>query len=62
MTFAQPPAEMEHVTPRRCLKIFINNQNLKKAFISSEECSNRGGTSDGTCANGFGICCVCKST
>merc|ERR1711990_940065 len=25
---------------------------------TSEECSNKGGTSDGTCASGFGVCCV----
>ena len=26
-----------------------------------EECSNKGGTSDGSCASGFGVCCICKS-
>merc|ERR1739844_437351 len=25
---------------------------------TAEECSNKGGTSDGTCASGFGVCCV----
>merc|ERR1712172_9263 len=25
---------------------------------TSEECSNKGGTSDGTCASGFGVCCI----
>ena len=25
-----------------------------------EECSARGGTNDGTCASGFGVCCVSK--
>ncbi len=29
-------------------------------FFSSEECSNRGGTNAGTCADGFGVCCTCK--
>ena len=24
------------------------------------ECSNRGGTQDGTCANGYGVCCIGK--
>ena len=28
---------------------------------SAEECSNRGGSSSGTCANGYGVCCICKS-
>ena len=26
----------------------------------SEECSTKGGTNDGTCASGFGVCCICK--
>merc|ERR1740129_2169665 len=25
---------------------------------TSEECSSKGGTSDGTCASGFGVCCI----
>merc|ERR1719361_1498314 len=25
---------------------------------TSEECSNKGGTSDGSCASGFGVCCI----
>ena len=27
---------------------------------TSEECNDRGGTSSGTCANGYGVCCICK--
>lgn len=27
-------------------------------FDFSEECNDRGGTSSGSCANGFGVCCV----
>ena len=26
-----------------------------------EECSGKGGTNDGSCASGFGVCCKCKS-
>ena len=26
-----------------------------------DECSSKGGVSAGTCANGFGVCCTCKS-
>ena len=29
------------------------------AFFS-EECSNKGGTNGGSCASGFGVCCICK--
>ena len=29
-------------------------------FFFSEECSSKGGTNDGTCASGFGVCCTCK--
>merc|ERR1719418_519410 len=25
---------------------------------TAEECSNKGGTSSGSCASGFGVCCV----
>lgn len=25
---------------------------------SSEECSNKGGTNGGSCASGFGVCCI----
>lgn len=28
--------------------------------MSSEDCYRRGGTADGTCASGYGSCCVCK--
>ena len=27
---------------------------------SSEECSIRGGSSVGSCAGGYGVCCTCK--
>ena len=32
----------------------------KKIFYHSEECSSRNGKQDGSCASGFGVCCVCK--
>ena len=28
---------------------------------SSTECSQLGGTSSGTCAAGYGVCCICKT-
>ena len=28
--------------------------------FSSEECSSKGGTYEGSCASGFGVCCSCK--
>jgi hypothetical protein len=34
---------------------------LVEIFASfSDECSSKGGTSAGTCANGFGVCCTCE--
>ena len=30
------------------------------SYIFREECSNKGGSNDGSCAAGFGVCCVCK--
>ena len=28
---------------------------------TSSECTTKGGTSDGTCASGYGVCCTCKN-
>jgi hypothetical protein len=28
--------------------------------VTSAECSDRGGVASGPCANGYGVCCVCK--
>ena len=30
------------------------------SYIFREECTNKGGSNDGSCAAGFGVCCVCK--
>ena len=30
-------------------------------FISRAECSSIGGSKDGTCADGFGVCCIGNS-
>ena len=30
------------------------------ACYSQKECGNLGGSASGTCANGFGVCCVSK--
>ena len=34
-----------------------NEQNI---FPFSAECSDKDGTSSGSCADGFGVCCTCK--
>ena len=26
----------------------------------SAECDDKGGTKDGSCADGYGVCCTCK--
>ena len=47
--------------------MIIDNTYIKKILISKcslfhrEECSSKGGTSGGTCASGFGVCCYCKN-
>merc|ERR1711936_1440790 len=33
------------------------NNDIKGICMNSDECTNAGGTSDGKCASGFGICC-----
>ena len=27
---------------------------------TTEECEDKSGTADGTCAEGYGVCCICK--
>ncbi len=34
--------------------------NLLFLIVRREECSNKGGTSSGSCASGFGVCCISK--
>ena len=29
-------------------------------FCSSTECTSLGGSTDGSCAGGYGVCCICK--
>ena len=43
-------------------KIHQNSKNLLTWtwHICSEECSDKGGTNEGSCASGFGVCCVRK--
>ena len=36
------------------------DNNAMGTCYSAEECENKGGRSDGSCANGYGVCCVCK--
>jgi len=37
--------------------ILMSNNAMMGICMTSEECTNVGGTSDGNCASGFGICC-----
>ena len=37
-----------------------HRKSLSYFFTLSDECSAKGGTSAGTCASGFGVCCTCK--
>merc|ERR1712141_484280 len=36
----------------------INKGSKNGTCYTSEECSNKGGTNGGSCASGFGVCCV----
>ena len=31
-------------------------------IFSSDECAERGGSVNGECALGYGVCCICKYT
>ena len=35
---------------------------LSKYLSHSDECSERGGSVNGECALGYGVCCICKCT
>ena len=32
------------------------------SIFSSDECAERGGSVNGECALGYGVCCICKYT
>ena len=52
------------VTGKITLDFAKINENQKiKTFrhSSAEECSSRSGSSGGSCANGYGVCCTCKT-
>ena len=38
---------------------YIGQKVMSHGVFFSEECSSKGGTQDGSCASGFGVCCVC---
>ena len=38
--------------------VALNNQCIH--LSNREECSAKGGTNDGSCASGYGVCCTCK--
>ncbi|KAK3861929.1 hypothetical protein Pcinc_032157 [Petrolisthes cinctipes] len=44
-----------HVEPESCL---TTTDALIGVCSSSLDCSNQGGRSDGSCSNGFGVCCI----
>ena len=40
--------------------VCAGNNGYNGTCYSAEECSSRGGSSGGSCANGYGVCCTCK--
>jgi len=43
--------------------ILFNNSMLiefDKFYLIRDECDQRGGTNEGSCAEGYGVCCTCK--
>ena len=38
----------------------FNSLTIRKLCFLRSECTSKGGTSSGTCASGFGVCCVCE--
>ena len=64
MIFVLEEAKMVLVIQRMFESKFLNKIHSKwKQFYSylfREECSNRGGKNDGSCAQGYGVCCTCR--
>ena len=54
---------MEHQYYQNCQLLFIEKyfkyQLLNGYIYLSAECSDKDGTSSGSCADGFGVCCTC---
>ena len=48
--------------PKDCLdlKHFMYSDHILITLNVSEECSEKGGKSEGSCAEGYGVCCSCK--
>ena len=40
---------------------FVDGGSKNGTCYTSEECENKGGSNSGSCAEGFGVCCRCKS-
>lgn len=54
-----------HLQHSKSTKTWRNGQDRDSywewpSIFSREECSNKGGTNSGSCAEGFGVCCTCK--
>ena len=37
-----------------------SSDNRNGTCYSTDECGNRGGSASGSCASGYGVCCICK--
>ena len=55
--FVKALLEMEPVSQRR-YKILKNRLEVTYLIDYREECSSKNGVSDGSCASGFGVCCI----
>ena len=40
------------------MKFTLHNVICRSVYSFRQECDNIGGTQDGTCADGFGVCCT----
>ena len=59
MMFVPDQLAMEPASLRKIFqKIIFFLQNIIFYFNFREECSSRSGTNEGSCASGFGVCCV----
>ena len=45
-----------NVDPTSC----VSEAGVNGTCFNREQCKEKGGLASGTCANGFGVCCLCK--
>ena len=60
MTHVPEVVRMEHASQGKGLQKEICHFLSLKYLLLSQECVGAGGSEEGSCAGGFGVCCTCE--